>query len=90
MERLFRRLGIVSITENWSADVAKIAQRQISWIKNKLKDKKDPITIEFKKFISSLQHNINESIDESQAAEMLSQHLITKPILKRFLKSIVL
>lgn len=46
-------------------------------IKNKLKDKKDPITIEFKKFISSLQHNINESIDENQAAEMLSQHLIT-------------
>ncbi|EIZ1998486.1 N-6 DNA methylase, partial [Listeria innocua] len=31
-------------------------------------------------FVSSLQHNINESIDEKQAAEMLSQHLITKPI----------
>src|SRR5699024_7319411 len=35
---------------------------------------------EFKKFITSLQHNINESIDEKQATEMLSQHLITKPI----------
>ncbi|MGR5913167.1 hypothetical protein ACT7DG_30540 [Bacillus cereus] len=27
-----------------------------------------------------MQHNINESIDENQASEMLSQHLITKPV----------
>ena len=78
--KIVQKVGDRKYLENWSADVAKIAQRQISWIKNKLKDKKDPITIEFKKFISSLQHNINESIDENQAAEMLSQHLITKPI----------
>ncbi|MGF2023996.1 DEAD/DEAH box helicase [Enterococcus casseliflavus] len=78
--KIVQKVGDRKYLENWSADVAKIAQRQIDWIKNKLKDKKDPITIEFKKFISSLQHNINESIDESQAAEMLSQHLITKPI----------
>ena len=78
--KIVQKVGDRKYLENWSADVSKIAQRQISWIKNKLKDKKDPITIEFKKFISSLQHNINESIDENQAAEMLSQHLITKPV----------
>ena len=65
----------------WSQEwMSKIAERQINWIKNKLSDKQDPISLEFKKFVSSLQHNINESIDENQAAEMLSQHLITKPI----------
>lgn len=78
--KIVEKVGNRKYLENWSADVAKIAQRQISWIKTKLEDKKDPISIEFKKFVSSLQHNINESIDESQAAEMLSQHLITKPI----------
>ncbi|HPI99746.1 MAG TPA: DEAD/DEAH box helicase family protein [Enterococcus sp.] len=78
--KIVQKVGDRKYLENWSADVAKIAQRQISWINNKLKDKKDPITIEFKKFVSSLQHNINESIDENQAAEMLSQHLITKPV----------
>ena len=78
--KIVQRVGDRKYLENWSADVAKIAQRQISWIKTKLNDKKDPITIEFKKFVSSLQHNINESIDENQAAEMLSQHLITKPV----------
>lgn len=78
--KIVQKVGDRKYLENWSADVAKIARRQINWINNKLKDKKDPITIEFKKFVSSLQHNINESIDENQAAEMLSQHLITKPV----------
>ncbi|CAC8563207.1 DEAD/DEAH box helicase [Staphylococcus sp. EG-SA-6] len=78
--KIVEKVGNRKYLENWSADVAKIAQRQISWIKTKLEDKNDPISIEFKKFVSSLQHNINESIDENQAADMLSQHLITKPI----------
>lgn len=78
--KIVQKVGDRKYLENWSADVAKIAQRQISWIKTKLEDKNDPISIEFKKFVSSLKHNINVSIDENQAAEMLSQHLITKPI----------
>ncbi|MFJ5131609.1 DEAD/DEAH box helicase [Staphylococcus saprophyticus] len=78
--KIVQKVGDRKYLENWSADVANIAQRQISWIKTKLEDKNDPITIEFKKFVSSLKHNINDSIDENQAAEMLSQHLITKPI----------
>ncbi|WP_273714158.1 helicase-related protein, partial [Leuconostoc mesenteroides] len=78
--KIVQKVGDRKYLENWSQDVAKIAERQISWVKNKLSDKKDPISLEFKKFVSSLQHNINESIDENLAAEMLSQHLITKPI----------
>lgn len=78
--KIVQKVGNRKYLENWSTDVAKIAQRQINWIKTKLQDKNDPISIEFKKFILSLQHNINSGIDESQAAEMLSQHLITKPI----------
>lgn len=78
--KIVQKVGDRKYLENWSQDVAKIAERQINWIKNKLSDKKDPISLEFKKFVSSLQHNINQSIDENQAAEMLSQHLITKPI----------
>lgn len=78
--KIVQKVGDRKYLENWSADVATIAQRQISWIKTKLEDKNDPISIEFKKFVSSLKYNINVSIDENQAAEMLSQHLITKPI----------
>lgn len=35
---------------------------------------------QFNKFLSSLRHNINESISFDQAVEMLAQHLITLPI----------
>src|SRR5699024_862756 len=35
---------------------------------------------EFKNFMRSIRHNINDSISEQQAIEMLSQHLITKPV----------
>ncbi|SCC06414.1 DEAD/DEAH box helicase [Weissella bombi] len=78
--KIVQKVGDRKYLENWSQDVAKIAERQISWIKTKLSNKQDPISLEFKKFVSSLRHNINDSIDENQAAEMLSQHLITKPI----------
>lgn len=78
--KIVEKVGDRRYLENWSKDVAKIAQRQITWIKTKLQDKKDPITIEFKQFVESLQHNINEDIDEDKSIEMLSQHLITKPI----------
>lgn len=78
--KIVQKVGDRKYLENWSTDVAKIAQRQINWIKNKLEDRHHPISGEFKKFVFSLQHNINESIDEAQAAEMLSQHLITKPV----------
>ncbi|MDK6862960.1 DEAD/DEAH box helicase [Nosocomiicoccus ampullae] len=78
--KIVQKVGNRKYLENWSEDVAKIAQRQISWINTKLKDKNDPISIEFKEFVNSLKYNINGSIDERQAVEMLSQHLITKPI----------
>ena len=37
------KVGDRKYLENWSQDVAKIAERQISWIKNKLSDKKIPL-----------------------------------------------
>src|SRR5699024_5634961 len=61
-------------------DVAKIAQRHIEQITIMISDENSQTAIEFDKFLKSLQHNINESIDEKQAIEMLAQHLITAPI----------
>lgn len=43
-------------------------------------DKQSPFAKSFKKYVKSLQHNINSDIDDQQAIEMLAQHIITKPI----------
>lgn len=78
--KIVQKVGDRKYLEDWSDDVAKIAERYINWIKTKLEDDKDPVTIEFNKFVDSLKHNINESIDKNQAIEMLAQHMITKPV----------
>lgn len=78
--KIVQKVGDRKYLEDWSNDVANIAQRYIDWINFKLQDKNDPITIEFNKFVDSLKHNINDSIDQKQATEMLAQHLITKPV----------
>ncbi|HJJ56475.1 MAG TPA: helicase-related protein, partial [Methanocorpusculum sp.] len=36
----------------------------------------------FKQFVKSLQTSINPNVDESQAIDMLTQHILTKPIFK--------
>src|SRR5699024_10206431 len=56
------------------------ARKHIERIYIILEDKNSLVYHKFLEFVNSLKHNINDSIDEEQAIEMLSQHLITKPI----------
>src|SRR5699024_233548 len=58
----------------------KIAQQHMTRINVMLEDKTSAVYKEFQKFMKSIRHNINDSISEQQAIEMLSQHLITKPV----------
>ena len=77
--KIVQKVGDRRYLEDWSQDVSKIAQRHISYINTLLIDNQQ-IKAEFDKFLASLKHNINNSISETQAIEMLAQHLITKPI----------
>lgn len=78
--KVVKKVGDRRYLEDWSEDVAKIAQRHIEQISIMISDENSQTAIEFDKFLKSLQHNINESIDGKQAIEMLAQHLITAPI----------
>ncbi len=77
--RMVQKVGDRRYWEQWARDVAKIAERQIERIKYLINEKKDQRTA-FDKFLSGLQKNINPSINEEQAIEMLAQHIITQPI----------
>lgn len=77
--KIVQKVGDRRYLEDWSKDVADIARRHIQGIEFILE--KNPYSKSaFEKFLQSLQHNINESIDQDQAIEMLAQHLITLPI----------
>lgn len=77
--KIVQKVGDRRYLEDWSKDVADIARRHIQGIKIILEQTPDSKTA-FERFLHSLQHNINESIDQEQAIEMLAQHLITLPV----------
>lgn len=77
--RMVQKVGSRRYWEQWANDVASIAQRNIERINNLIA--KDPLHRKaFEKFLSGLRKNINPSIDQQNAVEMLSQHIITKPV----------
>ncbi|MEX2410008.1 MAG: type ISP restriction/modification enzyme [Candidatus Paceibacterota bacterium] len=77
--RMVKKVGDRRYWEQWAKDVAQIADRQIERITYLITEKKDQRQA-FDNFLTGLQKNINPSITESLAVEMLAQHIITKPI----------
>lgn len=77
--KIVQKVGDRRYLEDWSKDVADIARRHIQGI-NFILEQNPESKQAFERFLHSLQHNINESIDQNQAIEMLAQHLITLPI----------
>lgn len=78
--KMVKKVGSRRYWESWAKDVAEIAQRHMDRIRLLL-DKHDPkIDTVFLDFVYGLQTNLNGSITEEDAIEMLAQHLITKPV----------
>ncbi len=76
--RMVLKVGDRQYWEAWAKDVAEIAEKQMGRIKTLVKNT-DVMDV-FAEFVESLRNNINVSIDDDQAIEMLSQHMITKPV----------
>jgi predicted helicase len=77
--KLVEKVGERRYWEQWAKDVADIAVRQIANIRKLVEDDKKHQR-EFEKFLRGLHKNINPSVSEEDAIEMLAQHLITQPV----------
>jgi predicted helicase len=77
--KLVKKVGDRRYWEQWAKSVAEIATRQTERIA-KIITENPKYQIAFDKFLSGLHKNINPSITQSEAIEMLSQHIITKPV----------
>jgi len=77
--RMVQKVGDRRYWEQWAKDVAGIAERHIQRIKQLIRDGSQHERA-FADFLQGLQKNINPAITESEAVEMLAQHLITKPV----------
>ncbi len=77
--KMVEKVGDRKYFERWAKDVARIAELQIDKIRDLISRDKEHKKA-FNIFIDGLQKNISPDIDEEQGIEMLSQHIITKPI----------
>lgn len=77
--RMVQKVGDRRYWEQWAQSVAEIAQRQIERI-TKLIETNPQHNQAFEDFMKGLHKNINPSISKEEAIDMLSQHIITKPV----------
>ncbi len=77
--RLVEKVGDKMYWENWARSVGDIARKFIDRIALLIKEN-DNARQYFRGFVDGLHKNINDSIDDGQAIEMLAQHMITRPV----------
>ena len=77
--KMVKKVGDKRYWEQWAKNVADIAERQMERIKRLIKEDEKHKKA-FSEFLEGLQKNINPSISEKEAVDMLSQHIITKPV----------
>lgn len=76
--KLVEKCGDRLYWENWAKEVGLIAHKFIERISKLIQSgvhKK-----EFNEYLKGLQRDLNPSVDEAQAIEMLAQHMITRPV----------
>ena len=77
--KMVNKVGDRRYWEQWAKSVADIATRQTERITRLVHDEGKHQKA-FDSFLKGLHKNINPSISEAEAIEMLSQHIITKPV----------
>ena len=83
--KLVEKCGDRLYWENWSKTVGMIARKFIERIAKLVKNVPE-LSSEFAIFVKGLQDNLNPSVDEGQAIEMLAQHLISQPVFDALFK----
>ncbi len=77
--KLVEKVGDKLYWENWAKSVGEIARKFIERITRMVRDNNEARK-HFNEFVQGLKRNINPSVDEGQAIEMLSQHIIMRPV----------
>ncbi|QOC95156.1 damage-inducible protein [Micromonospora craniellae] len=82
--RIVDKVGQRQYWEDWARDIAQIAERHVTRITAALTlpDKRSA----FEEFIGELRANINPGVTETDAVDMLAQHIVTKPVFDALFK----
>ena len=79
--KIVQRCGARDYWEDWAGDVQEIARSHVARIHTIVTDPEHPERADrFQAFLAELRDDLNPSISEDEAVEMLAQHLITRPV----------
>lgn len=79
--KIVEKVGDREYWENWSGEIAKIAQAHTDRISSLVfNDPTAEVEREFAQFVKALRANLNDGVTDVDAVSMLSQHIITKPV----------
>ena len=78
--QIVKRCGERRYWEKWADSVTDIARRHDERIRALIEAPEGRVGARFDEFVAALRENLNGSITQDDAAAMLSQHLITKPV----------
>ena len=78
--QIVKRCGERRYWEKWADSVTDIARRHDERIRALIEAPEGRVGARFDEFVTALRENLNSSITRDDAAAMLSQHLITKPV----------
>ena len=78
--QIVKRCGERRYWEKWADSVTEIARRHDERIRALIEAPEGRVGARFDEFVAALRENLNDSITQDDAAAMLSQHLITKPV----------
>ncbi len=78
--KIVKKCGTRDYWEDWAVNIAEIAQNHITRLKGILATPETKARIAFDEFVEELQDDLNDSITEDDAVEMLAQHIITRPV----------
>ena len=76
--KVVEKCGVLNTWTDWAKDIADIARHHITRLTTIVEDSKRRKV--FEQFLAELRDDLNDSISESDAIEMLAQHLVTKPV----------
>ena len=78
--KIVDKVGSRRYWEDWAKDVADIVTAHTTRLTSLIRTGGPQVKAAFDKFLAGLRANLNDSIDQAQAIDMLSQHMITKPV----------
>jgi predicted helicase len=80
MAKIVKKCGTRDYWEDWATNIAEIAKNHITRLTAILKAPDTEARKAFDAFLGELKDDLNDTISEADAIEMLAQHIITRPV----------